>query len=179
MSEYRRDVSDIPSSNKGSQRQIWQSELSVPFGEAQRGKRREGEGDGTNGTHHITSKFGLSCRQRLLQILADVDVQDRTMRVSQGRSRLRVMPVNGAVCQPRAPDSRGRDAEQEGHGGKGEGEAQAVEGENEGGTAGGKHGATVTGESGAGERRGRVGREHGDIDATRGGRGDDGRRARL
>ena len=68
MSEFRRDVSDIPSRDRGSQRRKWPSKPGVPFGEAQRVKRREEEGGGagTGGTHHGTSAFGLSCRQHLL-----------------------------------------------------------------------------------------------------------------
>ena len=130
MSEFRRDVSDIPSSNRGSQRRRWQSAPGVPFCEAQRGKRREGEGDGAGGTHHGTSTFGLSCRQRLLRMRANVDVQDHAMRVPQGRSRLCGIPVSGAVCQPHALYSSGRDADQGGHRGKGDGEVQAAAGKN-------------------------------------------------
>ena len=52
---------------------------------------------------------------------ANVDVQDRAMRVPRGRSRLREMPVPGEVCQSRAPDSTGGDTDQGGHGGKGGG----------------------------------------------------------
>ena len=86
-----------------------------------------------------------------------VDVQDHTMRVPQGRSRLRIMPVSGVVCQPRAPDLTGRDAEQGGHGGKGGREAQAAAGENKGGTARQSNYVSVTGERGKGERQGQVG----------------------
>ena len=64
--EFRRDVSNILSSDRGSQRQIWQSEPGVPFGQARRVKRREGEGDGAGRTHHGTSTFGLSCHRRLI-----------------------------------------------------------------------------------------------------------------
>ena len=101
-SEFRRDVSDNPSRNRGIQRRRWQSEPGVPFGQERRGKRIEGEGDGSAGSHHVTSTFGLSCRRRLLQMRAYVDVQDRAIRLPQGRSRLRVMPLSGAVCQQSA-----------------------------------------------------------------------------
>ena len=143
--EFRCEVSNIPSSNRGSQRRRRQSEPGVPFGEDWRGKRREGEGDGAGGTHHVTSTFGLSCRQRLLRMRANVYVQDRALRVLQGCSRLHDMPMSGAMCQPRAPDLTGRDAEQGGHWGKEAGEAQAAEGENEGGTAGTTYDASATG----------------------------------
>ena len=57
-------------------------------------------------------------------------MQDRTILVPQGRSRLRVMPMSGAVCQQRAPDPTGQEAE---HGGNnGDGETQAVAREIEG-----------------------------------------------
>ena len=65
-SEFRRDVSNNPSSDIGSQRRIWQSEPGMPFGQYRRGKRREGEEKGAGGSHHGTSTFGLSCRRRLL-----------------------------------------------------------------------------------------------------------------
>ena len=65
---------------------------------------------------------------------ANANLQDRAMRVPQGRSRLRDMPVSGAVCQPRTPDSTGRDAEQGGHEGKGDGEVQETAEKSEGGT---------------------------------------------
>ena len=109
----------------------------------------------------------------------NVDVQDRAMRVPQGRSRLRVMPVSGAVCQPHVTESTGGDAEQGGHGGKGDREAQSAAGKNEGGTAGTSNDVSATGESGKGGRQGQFGQEQGDGDATRGGIGDGGRRARL
>ena len=99
---------------------------------------------------------------------ANVNVQECAMRVRQGCSRLRYTPVPRAVCQPRAPDSTVRDTDQGGHGGKGYGEAQEIAGKNEGGTGGATHDASATGESGAWERRGKVGQEHGDGDATGG-----------
>ena len=110
---------------------------------------------------------------------ANVNVQDRVMRVPQGCSRLRDMPVSGAVCQPRAPDSSGRVADQEIHRGKRDGEAQEAAEGNEGGTGGATHDASATGESGAWERRGKVGWDHGDLDATGGRQGDGGRRSRI
>ena len=143
------------------------------------GKQKEGEGGGAGGTHHGTSTFVLSFPRHLLQMRANVDLKDRAMRVPQGCLRLRDMPVSGAVCHLRAPHLVGRDAEQRYHGGKGDREAQAVARENEGGTAVATHDASATRESGAGERRGQVGQEQGDGDATRGGQGDGGRRARL
>ena len=62
---------------------------------------------------------------------ANVNVQDRAMRVLQSRSRLRDIPVPGAVCQPRAPDLTGMDSNQWEHGGehgKGGREAQEAAG---------------------------------------------------
>ena len=109
---------------------------------------------------------------KLIVLRAHVDVQDRAMQVLQGRSRLRVMPVSGAVCQPRAPDSTGRNAEQGVNGGKGDREAQTTAGKSEVGTAGASNAASVTRESGKGEYQEQVGQEHGV--ATRGGRGDGG-----
>ena len=67
-------------------------------------------------------------------MLAHVNVQDRAMRVPQGRSRLRVMPLSGAVCQQRAaPDLTGQDAEQGGNRGEGDGETKAAGGKVKGG----------------------------------------------
>ena len=83
---------------------------------------------------------------------ANVDVQDRAMRVPQGCLRLRDMLVTGVVCQPRAPNSTGRDADQWVHGGKGDGEAQEAAGKNERGTGSATHDASVTGGNRAGER---------------------------
>ena len=65
-SEFRRDFSNVLYSNRGSQRQRWQSEPGVPFGQAQRGKWREGKGYGASETRHGTSTFGLSYHRRLL-----------------------------------------------------------------------------------------------------------------
>ena len=50
MSEFRRDVSKIPSSNRASQRRRWKSEPGMPFGQYRRGKRREGEEKGAVGS---------------------------------------------------------------------------------------------------------------------------------
>ena len=61
-------------------------------------------------------------------------MQDRAMQVSQSRSRLRDMPVPGAVCEPRTPDLMAEYADQGEHGGenrKGGGEAQAAAGKTE------------------------------------------------
>ena len=125
-----------------------------------RGRR----GDGAGGTHHGTSTFGLSCRQCLLQMWANVNVQDPAMRVPQGRSCLRDMLVFGAVCQPRAPDSSGRDAEQGGHRGNGGRETQASSRKSEGGTANASNATSATGESGEGDWRRQGGREQGNSD---------------
>ena len=92
---------------------------------------------------------------------ANVNVQDPVMRVSQSRSRLRDMPVPEAVCQPRAPDLMGRDANQGEHRGetwKRGGEAQAAAGKTEKGR-GTTQDTSVNGDKDAGERRGQVGRE--------------------
>ena len=112
---------------------------------------------------------------------ANVDVQDCVMRVLQSCSRLRDMPVPGAVCQPRAPYSRGKDTIQGEHVGENErggGEAQAVAGKPERGRVK-TNDASASGDKGSGERQGQVGREQGDRDATGGLRGDGGRRARI
>ena len=66
------------------------------------------------------------------------------------------MSMSGAVCQRRAQDPTGRDAEQ--GGGNGDGETQAAAGESKGGTTAGTEDNTVTtGEGGDGEERGRQG----------------------
>ena len=101
---------------------------------------------------------------------ANVDVQDRAVRVSQSCSRLRDMPVPGAVCQPRAPDSTGKYAIQGKDGGehrKGGGEAQAAAGKTERGH-GTTHDASANRDNGNGDRQGQVGREHEDGDTTGG-----------
>ena len=98
-SEFRHDVSNIPSSDKGSQRRRWPIKPGETFGEAWRGKRRKREGGSTGGLHHGTSAFGLSCRRRLLWMRSNVDMQDRAMQVSQWRSRMCDMLVPGAVCR--------------------------------------------------------------------------------
>ena len=64
---------------------------------------------------------------------ANVDVQNRTMRVPQGRSRLCVMSIFGAVCHHRASDPTGQEAEHGGSNGDGEAQAQAAAGESKGG----------------------------------------------
>ena len=174
MKEMIINISDIPSSNRGIQRQRWQIESGGTFDRDQRGKRREGEGDGASGSHHSTSTFGLSSRQHLLQMQAHVDVQDRAMRVPQGRSRLRVMPMSGAVCQRRTPDPTGQDAE---HGGNNrEGETQEAAGESEGGTADAIDTTVLTGEGGDGDMRWKSGQKH---DDTFGGRRKSGGRSRI
>ena len=68
----------------------------------------------------------------MLRMRAHVDMQDRAMRVPQGRLRLCVMLMSGVVCQRHAPDLTGRDAEQRES--IGDGEAQALAGKSEGGT---------------------------------------------
>ena len=83
---------------------------------------------------------------KLIVLRAHVDVQDRAMRVPQGRSRLRVILMSGAVCQQRTPDLTGRDAEHRGN--NRDGETQAVTGESEGGAADATDAMDATGERG-------------------------------
>ena len=108
-------------------------------------------------------------------------MQDRAMRVSQCHSRLRDMLVPGAVFQPRAPESTGKDATQGEHRGgnrKVGGEAQAAAGKSERGR-GTMHDVSANGDRGDGERGGQVSRKQGDRDTTGGQRGDGRRRARI
>ena len=153
-SENRREVSDIPSSNRGSRRQISPRETGGSIDQDLRGKMREGEGDNAGGSHHGTSIFGLSYRWSLLKIRAHVDVQDLVMWVPQGRSRLYVMSMSGAVWQHCAPDQTGRETERGGS--NGYREAQVAEGESKGGKTTDTTDATdATTEGGDGEERGR------------------------
>ena len=73
-----------------------------------------------------TRTIGFSFRQRLLQMRDHVDMQERVMQVTQGRSRLRVLPMFGAVCQRCTPEPTGRAADNAGrkHRGDGYGEAK-------------------------------------------------------
>ena len=96
------------------------------------------------------------------------------MQVLQGRLRLRVVPMSGAVCKQRTPDLTGQDAEQGGN--DGYWEVQAEEGESEGGTAVATDAADATRESGEGERRWKGGWAH---DNTTGGRRNGGGRSGL
>ena len=89
------------------------------------GKRREREGDGAGGSHHGTRTIGLSCRQRLLQMQAHIDVQDITVLVPQDRSRLCAMSMYGAVFQRRAPDPTGQEADYGGSNHRGDGDGEA------------------------------------------------------
>ena len=107
---------------------------------------------------------------------AHVHVQYRAMQLPQGRSRLRVMPMSGAVCQQRTPDPTGRDAEQGGKKGDGDGDTQAAAGESEGGTANATDAVDATEEIGERERQGKGRWAHGN---NIGGRRDDGGRAGL
>ena len=67
-----------------------------------------------------------------------------------------VMLMSGAVCQRRAPDPTGQEAEH--GGGNGDGKAQAVAGESEGGTTTDSADTTdATGEGGNREEKGRQG----------------------
>ena len=88
--------------------------MTKPFRQANqsrsRGKKVEGGEEGAGGSHHGTSTIGLSCRRHLMQMRVHVNVKDRTMRVTQGCSHLRVLPMSGAVCQYHAPDLTGRSA---------------------------------------------------------------------
>ena len=63
---------------------------------------------------------------------AQIDMQDRAMWVLQGHLRLCVMSMSGVVCQRRAPDPTGQEADH--GGGNGDVEAQAAARESKGGT---------------------------------------------
>ena len=82
---------------------------------------------------------------------AHVDVQERAMRVLQGRSHLHVMSMSREVCQQLTPDPMVQDAE---HGGNnGDGETQVPAGESKEGKADATDAAEATGERGEGERQ--------------------------
>ena len=112
----------------------------------------EGVGDGAGGSHHGTCRIGLSCCRRLLQMHAHVDVQDRTMLVSQVRLRLRGLLMSGAGCQRCAPDPTGRAADNAGSNYRRDGDGEAKEAER---AQEGREDTDASGEQGEGERTGR------------------------
>ena len=74
--------------------------------EVEKGVKEEGYSAG--GSHHGSSTVGLSGSRHLLRIRAHFIVQDREMRVPQGRLHLRVMLMYGAVYQQHTPEPTGR-----------------------------------------------------------------------
>ena len=57
---HGRDVSDYPSSNRGTHRRRRKNKTW--------GRKEGGGGDGAGGNHHGTSTTGVSCRRRLLRL---------------------------------------------------------------------------------------------------------------
>ena len=111
---HRCDVSDCPSSNRGTHRRRWQNKICARHGEDRGGGKGEGGEGGAGGNHHGTRTTGVSCRWRLLRLRPSVIVQDHAVRLPLGGPQLCVLSVSGAVRQYRAPDPAGRAADDAG-----------------------------------------------------------------
>ena len=72
----------------------------------QRKWRSEKRGSCASGSHHISRFNGVSCRQHLLKIRANIDVQDHMMQITHGQLHLHEMETSGIVCQHCTPDTK-------------------------------------------------------------------------
>ena len=93
--ELSLDIIDNPFSNRGSQIRRYTKQTYRPIDQDQGAERIEGGGYGTGGSHQGSITIGLSGHWGLLQMRAQVDVQDCAMQVKQGRPHLRVMLMSG------------------------------------------------------------------------------------